>query len=105
MTKPVNNQRRRIGRTGFAAVVGSAVAAALALAASLAPASATAKAGADGGSVLERRIEAVRAAADAAALKPGGQDIRHTAQWRNWPNWPNFFRNFWNNWPNSWFNR
>ena len=70
-----------------------------ALAASLAPASINATTGPNDGSILERRIEAVRQAAHAAAAKPDKPNALQTAQWRNWPNWPNW-RNYWPNWGN-----
>ena len=86
-------------RTWLAPMSPALLAATGALVASLVPASLSAKPSPSDTSMLERRIEAVRDAAEAAASKPDGQNTLQTAQWYNWPNWPNW-GNYWPNWGN-----
>ena len=93
---------RRSKRTWFTRVARALLAAVGALAATLVPASVSAKSNLGDASTLERRIAAVREAAEEAALKPSKQDSLQTAQWFNWPNWGNWTN--WQNWGNTWWN-
>ena len=97
------DSKRRRRRTGgnrwLARLAGVILAATGALVTSLAPTPAGARPIASDGDTIERRIQAVREAAEAAQVQPGEQDASQMAQWRNWPNWPNW-GNYWNNWPN-----
>ena len=94
-----NDQTRTERPRWLARLSGALFATAGALLASIVQNSASAATSASDGSLLERRIEAVRKAADATELKPGKDENLKTAQWRNWSNWPNW-GNYWPNWGN-----
>ena len=92
--------RHRSGRHRWLVRLSGVILAATgALVTSLVPTSVSAGSTASDGDTIERRIQAVREAAEAADMKPGEQDSSQLAQWRNWQNWPNW-GNYWNNWPN-----
>lgn len=100
------DSKRRRRRTGghrwLVRISGVILAATAALVTSLVPTSAGARPIAGDGDTIERRIQAVREAADTVQVQRGEQDASQVAQWRNWPNWPNWpnWGNYWNNWPN-----
>ena len=99
MSDSKRRRHRSGGRRWLVRISGVILAATGALVTSLGPTSVSAKPAASDGDTLERRIQAVREAADAADMKPSEKDSSQIAQWRNWPNWPNW-GNYWNNWPN-----
>ena len=94
-TKPESGRYKKAQGNWLARVSGVVIGAAVAAASLLVPALANAEQEASRSSSLERRIEAVREAADANVAEPAEQNHLQTVQWRNWPNWSD-----WPNWPN-----
>ena len=94
-TNPESGRYEKARNNWLARVFGVVAGAAVAVVTLLVPVLASAEQDASHSSSLERRIEAVREAADATAAEPAEQNHLQTVQWRNWPNWSD-----WPNWPN-----